>query len=57
MDLILSRKDVSQSAAVEWQRKWTPAILQYSDTLVGKQAVLFKQNQKPCQGVHLTVLA
>ena len=56
MDLILGKRDVGQSAATEWQTKWTPALLQHSDTLTGQQGVLLKQNQKACQGMYLTVL-
>lgn len=50
MDLILGKKEVGPSAIMEWKRKWTPALLRYSETLTGKQGALMKQNHKSCQG-------
>ena len=50
IDLILAKKDVAKTAAKDWQTKWTPAILQHSATLTGKQGAMYKQNQKACQG-------
>lgn len=50
IDLILAKKDVAKTSAKDWQTKWTPAILQHSATLVGKQGAIFKHNQKACQG-------
>jgi hypothetical protein len=51
MDLVLSKKNVCKMAARDWAVKWTPAILQLSKTLKGKQADLYKLNQQQCEGM------
>ena len=52
IDLIPAKKDVAKTATEDWQTKWTPAILQHSATLTGRQGAMYKQNQKACQGSH-----
>ena len=55
MDLILAKKDVALSATTEWKSKWTPALLQLSETLTGKQGALLKQSQRICHGTYSCV--
>ena len=48
IDLVLGTKDVVKAGTTAWVTKWTPAILQHSDTLTGKLGALYKQNQMAC---------
>ena len=36
MDLILKRRDAIKIASEDWKKKWTPAIISYSQSLKGK---------------------
>ena len=49
MELVLEKRNVAKSATREWQLNWTPAIIDYSETLKGKQGTMFKQNQQMFQ--------
>ena len=53
MDLILGKNDVVKLCASEWNLRWTPAILHHSDTLSGKAATIYKQNQMACQSNYI----
>ena len=53
IDLVLGKKGIVKAGAIAWMTKWTPAILQHSDTLTGKLGAIFKQNQMACHGTYM----
>lgn len=50
MDLIIGKKDVVKTCAADWNLKWAPAILHFSDTLTGKAATVYRNNQATYKG-------
>ena len=52
IDLILGQKEAVKAASHEWDTKWGPAIIELSETMTGKQATIYKQNQMASQGIY-----
>ena len=55
IDLVLGSSDMVKTGMHDWVTKWTPAILQHSQTLTGKLGAIYKQYQMSYHGKFIQV--